>query len=398
MRSALPAALGGSPAFASQLPLSRPSIPTDLDLLEAFRRVVESGFITKGSQLASFESELSDYLEIEHVVAVSSCTSGLMLLLRCLDLRGDVVLPSFTFMASGHVVRWNGLRPVFADIDPETFNMSPEDTAAAVGDSCAAIMAVHIFGTPCASDDLAAVADRCGVPLIVDAAPAFGAQYPDGTKVGTKGLAEVFSLSPTKSLTAGEGGLITTADGGLAKLLRDAREYGNPGDFNSTIIGMNARMPELSATLGLHSLRRFPEWLGCRQELAARYRANLIGIDGIGVQEIPAGASSTFKDLCITVRTEKYGLSRGELASALALEGVASRAYFDPPVHQQSAYREVGSLRRLPHTDAVSDVVLTLPLYTQMAPSDVDRVCEAVHRIGTFAEEIRASRSIDQPD
>lgn len=392
MTAAHPAVLGGPPTFPDPVPLSRPGVAAGDQLTAEFRGILASGVLTKGSHLDRLEREISAYLGVEDAVLVSSCTVGLTLVLRCLDLTGEVVLPSFTFMATGHAVWWNGLRPVFADIDPSTATLTAADTAAALGPDAAAVLGVHIFGTPCDADALAAVAARRGVPLVIDAAPAFGAWYGDGSPVGTKGLVEVFSLSPTKPFTTGEGGIVTTNDRSLARAVRVAREYGNAGDFDCALVGLNARMPELSAALGRHNLPHLAGWLEQRRALAARYKDNLADVAGVAFQHVPAGAASTFKDLSIIVDADRYGLDRDALSAALACEGVATRSYFNPPLHRQTAYRDVAP-RHLPGTETLARAALTVPLFPGMSPSTVDGVCQAIRGIHDAAEAIRPMRS-----
>ncbi|MFF5784673.1 DegT/DnrJ/EryC1/StrS family aminotransferase [Streptomyces sp. NPDC012693] len=401
MKSSLPARLGGVPALESATPLARPTVHADPQLYKALHEILESGQLTNGAQVAAFEREVAEFLGVEHVVAVSNCTTGLLMVLRCLGLSGEVVLPSFTFIASGHVVLWNGLRPVFADIDRETFTLDPDRVAAATGSGTGALLATHTFGAPCDMDALERIAEARGVPLVVDAAHGFGGRYPDGSRIGGRGIAEVFSLSPTKPFTTGEGGIIATRDATLAGELRTARNYGNPGSYDSVLLGLNGRLTEFSAILGRRGLPHLPEWLERRRELAARYRDNLDDVPGISFQRIPQGAVSVYKDLSVVVDPEPFGLDRDRLAVALEAEGIPTRAYFDPPLHRQSVYQKDAADRpagagadawagSLGNTEWLSARALTLPLYTRMAESVLDRICDAVRRVHDHAEALRA--------
>jgi dTDP-4-amino-4,6-dideoxygalactose transaminase len=256
-------------------------------------------------------------------------------------------------------------------------------------------MGVHTFGTPCDADGLAEVAARRGVPLIVDAAPAFGGGYGDGSMIGGKGLVEVFSLSPTKPFTTGEGGVIATDDAALAREIRIGREYGNPGTFDSLFVGLNGRMPELSAALGRHHLPYLPGVLARRQALVDRYRAGLADLPGLEFQRIAPGARSTYKDLSITIDPARFGVDRDTLAGALRLEKVATRNYFDPPVHRQTAYRDVVT-GPLPYSEALSGSVLAIPLFSHLDESVVDQVCAVIHRIHRHAEAV--TRALHEPE
>ncbi|MBM7776056.1 dTDP-4-amino-4,6-dideoxygalactose transaminase [Actinokineospora baliensis] len=381
-----PAALGGPPAFDEPLPLIRPALPAADDLLAGVGAVLGSGMITNGAEVRRFEGLAAEYLGVPNVVAVSNCTTGLMLVLRCLDLSGPVVVPSFTFIASGHAVRWNGLPVVFADSDPRTATIDPSSLP---DNGFSAILATHTYGSPCAVDELSARAERAGAVLLFDAAHGFGARYPDGSMVGSKGLAEVFSLSPTKTLTTGEGGLIATADDGLARQLRVAREYGNPGNYDSVLLGLNGRMTEIAALLGNAALPQLPGWLEQRHSLVDRYLKSLSGIPGLSFQEVPAGAVSSYKDFTVRVGAD-FGLTRDELAACLRAERISTRSYFDPPLHRQTAYADVPACP-LPGTEELARTMITLPLSTHLAAAAVDRVCDTVARVHEHSAEIAES-------
>ncbi|GII92836.1 DegT/DnrJ/EryC1/StrS family aminotransferase [Sinosporangium siamense] len=390
-----PAVLGGAPAFATALPFTRPTTSADARVTSAIAGILASGTLTKGSELRRLEEAISRFLGVEHAVVTSSGTTGLMLTMRCLGLSGDVILPSFTFMASGHAARWNGLDPVFADIDPQTFVLSPESAAEVSTSRTSLVMGVHTFGVPCDVEELEQTAARHAVPLILDSAHGFGGVYPDGSMIGSKSTAEVFSLSPTKPFTCGEGGLITTGDADLARELKIAREYGNPGDFDSLFIGLNGRLPEMSAALGLHNLPGVPGYIEQRRQVAEHYRANLHDVAGITFQHIPEGARSTYKDFVILIDPDLFGVDRDTVAAALRGENIDTRRYFDPPLHLQTAYRRwADTSGPLPVTETVAARVLALPMFSQMTPDQVDGVCDAMRRIGAYAADLSVHATV----
>ncbi|XVV00342.1 DegT/DnrJ/EryC1/StrS family aminotransferase [Actinosynnema sp. CA-248983] len=363
------------PRFPEPVPLTRPTVDADTDLEPALKEVFRSGMLTNGRHVREFEEAAGAYLGGVHAVAVSSCTTGLMLVLRCLGRSGDVVVPSFTFMATGHAVAWAGHGVRFADAHPRTWTLDPDAVAPL---EASAVLAVHTFGVPCDAERLQALCDSRGIPLVFDAAHGFGSRYPDGTMVGGKGVAEVFSLSPTKTLSTGEGGLITTRDAAFAAELRTAREYGNPGDYDSRLIGLNGRMTEVSGLMGVHAMKSFPRWLHIRRSLVDRYREGLSGLPGLEFQEVPAGAASAYKDLAIRVDPTRFGMDRDELAARLARDNVSTRRYFSPALHRQTAYRHVTG-PDLPVTDALASSMITLPLYSHMPAHLVDGICDLVH-------------------
>lgn len=378
-----PAVRGGRPMFPEGLPLARPAVPDPAGVAERIRGVLESGVLTNGPRVAEFEERVADYLGVRHAVAVSSCTAGLMLVLRAADLTGDVVLPSFTFQATAHAVSWNGLRPAFADIDADTLTLSAGAAARATGMRTSAILATHTYGTPADVDGLAQTATQSGVRLFFDAAHAFGARHGD-RRVGGFGDAEVFSLTPTKPLVAGEGGIVATNDDALAGEVRVARDYGKEPDYDCRIIGLNARMSELHAVVALASLEGIDERVARRNSIAEAYHEMLGGIPGISFPTVREGDLSTYKDLTILVDGPGFGMDAATLGEALAPEGIETRRYYAPPVHRTRAYRAVANGGSLTVTDEAAARVLTLPLWEGMADRHVDRVTEAISRIRRF--------------
>jgi dTDP-4-amino-4,6-dideoxygalactose transaminase len=382
-----PAALGGTPAFSPPLPFMRPTLPA-FDILEPeLRAVFASGMVTKGEHLAAFENELTEHLGVSNAVGVSSCTAGLMLVYRALGLSGEVVVPSFTFMATVHPLSWNSLSPVFADVDPDGWNLDPDAAEAAITPRTSAIVATHLFGNPANVEALQALARRKHLKLIFDAAHGFGALHA-GRPVGRYGNVEVFSSSPTKLLVTGEGGVVTTNDAALAQLIRVGREYGNPGNYDTIVPGMNARMQEFSALLGCYSLRMLEQNVVRRNALVDAYGKGLAEVPGIQFQRILPGDRCSYKDFTVLIDAARFGLSRDALASALELEGIETRKYYSPSVHRQTAYSQIDA-GALPVTARLSAGALSLPIFSHMETQSVERVCEAIFRIHSHAPMLR---------
>jgi len=377
-----------------RVPFMRPDLPPYAEVGPAIAAAVASGALTKGEHLRRFEDEARAACGAADVVAVSSCTSGLMLVLRSLTAvasmrrgecpsscgacatpaagRDEVIVPSFIFLAAPAAIVWAGLRPVFVEVDPATFTVDPGAVAAAVGPRTAAILACHTFGCPCNMPALAAIAERAGVPLVVDAAHGLGTSQ-QGRQVGAAGLAQVFSLSPTKLVVAGEGGLVATSCGCLAELVRIGREYGNDGGYGCDRAGMNARMPEASAILGRASLARLPDVAARRRAAAAAYRDELAAAPGIGFQHVPEGDESSWKDFCIAVDPARAGVDRDGLRAALASRGIDTRAYYAPACHQMQAFKAfLPAGRSLPVTDRLAATLVALPMGAHVTP-DVAR-------------------------
>lgn len=391
MSDATLAVLGGTPAFPDGLPFVRPPIPPLARVMERLAPTYERGMLTNGPLVRELEQAAAERLGVRHVLAVSACTAGLMLVVRALVPEGRVVLPSFTFSATAHAVAWNGLQPRFAECEPDTFHLDLADAEAQL-DGAGGLMATHIFGAPCRPDEVERVAANAGIPVIFDAAHGLGAQH-RGRPLGGFGDAEVFSLSPTKPVVAGEGGLVTTNRDDVAEFVRIGRDYGNPGDYDTRFVGLNARMSELHAAVALESLAELDEHLEIRRALADRYCRALGPVPGIRVQRLERDDCSTWKDFTIGVDAEAFGISRDALVTALRADGIDTRNYFDPPVHRQQSH--AASVERpLPVTDRVASEVVSLPLYRSLSPADLDRVVSVIAGVHAAASAVASAVTV----
>ncbi len=339
-----------------------------------FRRIIESGMLTNSSFVREFEQKTAAYLGVKHCVAVSTCTAGLMLVLKGFGLKGEVIIPSFTFTATGHPVLWNGLVPVFADIKPDTFEIDPKSVERLINKRTCAILATHVFGVPCDVRALRALAKKHKLKLIFDAAHAFGSSR-DGVRAGNLGDAEVFSCSPTKVLTTAEGGIVATNDDALAEFCRLGRNYGDDGTYGEAFAGLSARMSEFHAAIGLRSMARLTANLKSRRARAEYFKKKLLHVEPrLQFQRIPADVETTYKDLSLFVDKETVGYTRDELHEFFKKNGISTRKYFHPPLHHHAAYRSYGNA--LPITELVSSSVLSLPLYSSMPTVDIDRIVQ----------------------
>jgi dTDP-4-amino-4,6-dideoxygalactose transaminase len=383
------ALLSGTSTDGPGLPFARPARPPLERVLQRVTRSYESGQLTNGALVRELEERVADRLRVDHVVAVSSCTSGLMLVVQALveGRPGPVVLPSFTFSASAHAVAWNGRTLRFVDCDPNTFQIDLAQAEPAL-EGASALMPTHVFGAPCSPEAVEKLAASTGVAVVFDAAHAMGATFHE-RPLGGFGDAEVFSLTPTKPMVAGEGGLIATHDADLAARLRLGRDYGNPGDYDTQFVGLNARMSEFHAAMALESLALLDRTLTRRRELAMRYVAGLADVPGIRSQVVPLADLSTYKDFTIAVDADQFGIDRNQLVAVLAAEGVDTRNYFDPPIHRQRAYRGEPPLC-LPTTEAVSRSVVSLPIYPDLSVDDVNIVIRTIWLAHEHAEAVAA--------
>jgi dTDP-4-amino-4,6-dideoxygalactose transaminase len=384
---ALPATHGGAPAFQERFPFMRPTLPDLSSVIADYLSTYDNGQLTNSGLVARLESAVAEHLTVKECVAVSSCTSGLMMVLRALGLSGEVIVPSFTFFATGHAILWNGLRPVFADCDPGTWCVSPAHIERKITERTGAIVAVHMYGNPCEIPALERIARNHGLKLVFDAAHAFGSAY-RGVPIGSFGDAEVFSLSPTKLLVGGEGGLVTTNDATLAGAIRAMRNYGDLGAYNPEWLGLNARMPEFNAALALNGLPLVPAKVQRRNLIARMYTDILSSLPGLGFQSVDPRDTTTYKDYSIHITSEILGMTRDALAAALSAENIDTKMYFYPPLHQQSLYSRFHNHRNdLSQTESISNGILSLPIYESLPDETVNAVAETLRHIVTFERD-----------
>lgn len=387
-----PAILGGEPLFGDRLPLVRPTLDDVPRLTAALGRVLESGMLTNASRVRELETQVCERLGVAHAVAVSSCTAGLMLTYQALGAGPGtrVLLPSFTFAASAHAVTWTGADADFVEVTEERGSLDTDDLAARLdgGPPVAAISATHVYGHPAEVEAIAAVAADRTIPVVYDAAHALGSERA-GQAIGGFGRAEVFSLSPTKVVVAGEGGLVTTDDADLAERLRLGRDYGNPGDYDCRFPGLNARMSELHATVAMASLQGLDAHIDARVALVDRFEASLHGVPGLRTLRPAAGDRSTFKDLTIVIDADAFGMGAADLQQALRADGVDSRRYYAPPIHRQEAHAgRWRDPRPLPVTDALAGDVLSPPLWSHLTDAQMDGITGAITRIHEHAPQV----------
>jgi dTDP-4-amino-4,6-dideoxygalactose transaminase len=392
--SSLPTILGGDPLVTTIIPFVRPKLPNLKELHDSYAEILESGMVTTGPYADKFGHDIATYLGVKYAVAVSSCTTGLVLAFQSLSLPegSEVILPSFTFIASGIAPVWNTLKLRFVDVDPDTMNIDPEKAEAAITPNTSAILGVHQFGNPAPIERLQAIADKHQIALVYDAAHGFGASH-QGRNLGGNGKFEVFSLSPTKLVIAAEGGIVATNDEMIAEHARIGRNYGNPGNYDCLFPGLNARMSELHAILALQSLAMLKEASENRNRSVSLYVERLGQIPGIRFQKIRDGDVSSYKDFTIVVDEKEFGINRVQLIEALAAEHIQSRVYYSPILHQMqafAAYAGPNAQEELIHSLYLESHALSLPLFSDMADHEVELVCDVIARIHAHAGKIAA--------
>jgi len=374
-----PAILGGPPAFPEMMDIVRPGLPALDEVAGPFAEVLANGKITNNQRyLRAFEAALGERIG-RPTVATANGTLGLILLLKAVGGRGEVVMPSFTFAATAHAAEWAGLRPRFADIDPETWTLDPGAAARACTGETVAILPVHVFGLPCDAEALSEVAREARVPLLFDAAHGFGAGW-RGMPVGSLGDAEVFSFHATKIFGVGEGGAVSTDRSDWLEAVGEGRNFGLGPDGDCRTAGTNAKMSELFAIIGLRALDGFEGRLARRRRAGERLRERVGKLPGITLQRLPESAEANHQNFAVLVDRDGFGLTRDDLHAAMNAENVMTRRYFHPPLHRMACYRSAGT-GPLPETDRVADRVLCLPIYNDMTDEEINAVAGALERI-----------------
>lgn len=351
------------------IPAARPLIGDEERA--AVDAVLASGMVAQGPEVAAFETEFSGIVGNRHCVAVNSGTSALHMALIAVGVKpGDeVIVPSFTFAATANSVRLAGATPVFVDIDAESFCIDPAAVEAAIGPRTRAVMPVHLYGHPADMTRLVEVATRHGLWIIEDAAQAHAAQW-QGTPVGAFGAAAAFSFYPTKNMTSGEGGMVTTACDHIARQVRLLRNQGMEQRYRNEIIGFNTRMTDIHAAIGRVQLKKLAGWTARRQEIAARFDREL---SGVVVPPVMPGATHVYHQYTVRVPEDRDGF-----AQALADQGVGSGVYYPTPVHQLPSF---GLQCDLPVTAVAAAEVLSLPVYPALSDDDVSAVIAAVNKV-----------------
>lgn len=358
---------------------TQPTLPKFKEISPGLKEILSSRILTKGKYLKEYEKRVADHLGVKYVIAVSSATIGLILAEQALELKGEVILPSFTFSATGHSLIWNNLTPIFVDCDKESFNINTKKIEEKITKRTSAILAVHIFGNPCDVEELEKIAKKHRIKLLFDAAHGLGTLY-KGRPLGKEGDVSVFSTSPTKLFTTGEGGLVATNNKKIAEKIRIGREYGNPGNYNCQFAGLNGRLGEIQALLGIEGLKMLERNSKRRNKLARVYQHNLKKLPGIYFQKINPESYSSYKDFSIVINAEKFGLSRDKLSKILEKKKIETRKYFSPSLHQQKAYLCYRNeyVRDLLVTNYLAKNILSLPLSSAMKKSTIEQICEAI--------------------
>jgi dTDP-4-amino-4,6-dideoxygalactose transaminase len=384
------AIFGGAAAFDSPLHVGRPNIGDRQKLLDRFQDMLDRRwFSNDGPYVRSFEQALGAYLGVRHCIAVCNATVGLEIAAHTLGLTGEVIVPSFTFVATAHALQWLNIVPVFCDIDERSHSLDPAQIEPLITSRTSGIVGVHVWGEPCPVDEIQGIAARHRLRTIYDSAHAFGCSY-KGRMLGGEGDAEVFSFHATKFLNSFEGGVITTNNDEIATRARLMRNFGFSGYDQVDALGTNGKMTEICAAMGLTSLESIGSFIECNRTNYNLYRDQLARVEGLRLYPYVASEKRNFQYVILEVDFAGQALSRDDVQRILQAENVLARRYFYPGCHEMEPYRstlpEVGL--RLPATQRLVKRVLSLPTGPNVTSAQVEEICSLLRFVAENREGI----------
>lgn len=374
---------GGEPAFAHTLHVGRPNIGNRKRLLSRFNDMLDRDWLTNnGPFVHEFERRVEQLLGVKHCVAMCNGTVALEIAARALNLKGEVIVPSFTFISTAHCLQWQEITPVFCDVDPTTYTIDPERIEALITPRTSGIIGVHLWGRVCEVDQIEAIAARHNLKVLFDASHSFCCSH-RGRMVGGFGCAETFSFHATKFINTFEGGAVVTNDDELAEKMRLMKNFGFAGMDKVIYIGTNGKMSEISAAMGITSLEDMDRFVACNRRNYDAYSSGLAGWPGLKVMNYDQNEKNNYQYVVVEIDREKTGISRDQLLTILHAEGVRARRYFYPGCHRMEPYRSyfphAGLL--LPVTEQLAERVLCLPTGTQITDRDIAIICELLQFI-----------------
>lgn len=345
--------------------------------IKAVTAVLRSGVIAQGNKVEEFEEAFAEFIGTRYAIAVNSGTAALhvSLLAHGIGDGDEVITTPFTFIATANSILFTGARPVFADIEEGSFNIDPNNVLKKVTPRTKAIIPVHLYGQPCDMDRILRIAEEHGLAVIEDACQAHGAEY-EGRMVGSFGTG-CFSFYPTKNMTTGEGGMITTNDKDIAQRARMIRSHGQKERYFHEILGHNYRMTDIAAAIGLCQLRKLELFNNERIDHAKILTKGLSGIKGVVLPHSKPNVKHVFHQYTVRV-TEDFGISRDELREKLRSKGVATEIYYPLSIHKQPLYQKLGYNDHLPNSEKAVKEVLSLPVHPLLTREELDYIVEAV--------------------
>lgn len=385
------ALLGGTPAFAEKLYVGRPNLGDRERLLARINDLLDRRWLSNNGPFEQeVERQIAARVGTRHCIVMCNATVALEIAIRALGLTGEVIVPSWTFIATAHALQWQEVTPVFCDVDRHTHHLDPACIEQMITPRTTGIIGVHLWGQACDVDALAAIAMRRNLRLLFDAAHAFGCTK-NGIPIGNFGEAEVFSFHATKFLNAFEGGAVVTNNDVLARKMRLMKNFGFQGYDDVGYVGTNGKMCEVSAAMGLTSLESLDEFVTVNRANYDAYQRGLADLCGVSLLRYDAAEASNYQYIVLEIDEDAAGLGRDQLLEVLWAENVVARRYFYPGCHHMEPYRSffphAGLL--LPETERLAGRVLVLPTGTAVGPSEIGVVCGIIGAALCHAQALR---------
>lgn len=385
------AVFGAPPAFKEPLHVGRPNIGDRHEFMERVNDILDRRWLTNnGRMVQELESRIGDYLGVRHCIVMCNGTVALEIAIRALGLKGEVIVPSYTFIATAHALQWQEITPIYADIDDKTHNLDPRAVRRMITPRTTGIIGVHLWGRPCPIEALQEVAEESGTALMFDASHAFGCTY-RGKRIGSFGRCEVFSFHATKFFNTCEGGAVVTNDDGLAKQIRLMKNFGFSGYDNVIYPGTNGKMTEMCAAMGITNFESLEAFRAANEKNYLTYKELLKDIPGLGLLAFDPSEQHNCQYVVIEVSPD-FPVTRDELVEIFHAENVLVRRYFWPGCHNMMPYRayypHAGLM--LPNTKAIADRVLVLPTGTAIDGESIAVIAAILHLVWLESASIRA--------
>ena len=363
--------------------VTSPLLPNLDEFQKLLKQIWESKWITNnGSFHQQLEEALCKYLGVPYISLFTNGTLPLITALQALHITGEVITTPYSFVATTHALWWNGIKPVFVDIDPKTGNIDPNKIEAAITPRTTAIMPVHVYGKPCATDSIQEIADKYGLKVIYDAAHAFGVKVNDQSIINAGDMATL-SFHATKVFNTVEGGALVMHDEKTKKRIDYLKNFGFAGETEVVAPGINSKMDEIRSAYGLLNLRQVDAAIAARRQVAQTYRTALQHVEGISFWNDMPGVRHNYSYFPIFVNSEKYGLTRDELYFKMKSQGIWGRRYFYPLISEFSTYRGLPSSTpsNLPEATRMASSVICLPMHHNLSEEDIQRTIDCVTNI-----------------
>lgn len=364
------------------LHVGRPNIGDRAKFLARVEGILDRRWLSNdGPLVREFESTAAGILGVKHVVAMCNATVALEIASRALGLKGEVIIPSYTFIATAHALQWQGITPVFADMDPVTHNIDPDSIEPLITPRTTGIVGVHVWGRACDTDAIESIARKHNLQVMYDASHGFGCSS-GGRMLGNFGSCEVFSFHATKFINCFEGGVVATNNDELAQQMRLMRNFGFQGFDNVVYLGANGKMSEVCAAMGLTNLEAMDEIVAINRRNYEAYRLGLESVDGISVIRYEPTEKNNYQYVVIEVDPDVCPRTRDEIVDALHAENVIARKYFWPGCHRMEPYRSTQpeAWRNLPETERISAQVIVMPTGQAVDEKTVVNVCRIVRQ------------------